>query len=93
MPIGFCTGRQLESFERNGLNEIVEKMDLDKKDKFLENLYLFGENGALGYDFNPQTQKFEEFYTPKNHRLYQVRLMIVKCIMQHKRIIKKIPLL
>ncbi len=62
MPIAFCTGRQLESFERNGLNEIVEKMDLDKKDKFLENLYLFGENGALGYDFNTQTQKFEEFY-------------------------------
>jgi hydroxymethylpyrimidine pyrophosphatase-like HAD family hydrolase len=62
MPIGFCTGRQLESFERNGLNEIVEKMDLGKKDKFLENLYLFAENGALGYDFSPQTQKFEEFY-------------------------------
>ena len=65
MPIGFCTGRQLESFERNGLNEIIDKMDLSKKDKFLENLYLFGENGAIGYDYNTKEQKFEEIYKVK----------------------------
>ncbi len=62
MPIGFCTGRQLESFERHGLDEILEQINDDKREKFLENLYLFAENGAVGYDFHPEKHKFEEFY-------------------------------
>jgi len=62
MPIGFCTGRQLESFERHGLDEILQQIDPSKQEKFLENLYLFAENGAVGYDFNIGQNKFEEFY-------------------------------
>ena len=33
MPIGFCTGRQLESFERHGLDEILQQIDKVKREK------------------------------------------------------------
>lgn len=65
MPIAFCTGRQLESFERHGLAILLEEIDEDKRDKFLQNLHLIAENGSMGYNFNPETHKFEEFYRAK----------------------------
>lgn len=62
MPIGFCTGRQLESFERRALSKLLEEVNDAEKPRFLENLYLFSENGAIGYDFNPKINDFEEIY-------------------------------
>lgn len=62
IPIGFCTGRQLESFEHRGLTELLREIDPAKRLPFLENLFLFAENGAIGYDFNTKKEVFEEFY-------------------------------
>lgn len=62
MPIAFCTGRQLESFEHHGLNELLNEIDPDHKAVFLENLYLVAENGAIGYFFDMKRGAFEEFY-------------------------------
>lgn len=53
MPIGFCTGRQLESFERRALVHLP---------LFMENVSLFAENGAIGYDYNSKGGGFEEMY-------------------------------
>lgn len=65
MPIAFCTGRQLESFERHGLAILLEEIDEKKREGFLKNLHLMAENGSMGYYFKPETQKFEEFYRAK----------------------------
>jgi len=62
MPIGFCTGRQLESFKRRALSKLLEEVNDEERPKFMENLYLFSENGAIGYDFNPKLGEFEEIY-------------------------------
>ncbi|MBP9771292.1 HAD-IIB family hydrolase [Candidatus Gracilibacteria bacterium] len=62
MPIGFCTGRQLESFERRALSKLLEHVSDEERPRFMENLYLFSENGAIGYDFNPAIKDFEEIY-------------------------------
>ncbi len=62
MPIGFCTGRQLESFRGHVLEELLEQIDSAHHDLFLKNLFLFGENGAIGYFFNTEIKDFEEFY-------------------------------
>lgn len=62
MPIGFCTGRQLESFERRALSKLLEQVNDEERPRFMENLYLFSENGAIGYDFNPAIKDFEEIY-------------------------------
>lgn len=62
MPIGICTGRQLESFEKRGLAELLKEVDDGKRPRFLQNLYLFAENGAIGYDFNDQIADFVELY-------------------------------
>lgn len=62
MPIGFCTGRQLESFERRALSKLLEQVNDEERPRFMENLYLFAENGAIGYDFNPKLKDFEKIY-------------------------------
>jgi HAD superfamily hydrolase (TIGR01484 family) len=62
VPIAFCTGRQLESFEEHGLKILLEEIDVPERQAFLENLYLMGENGAIGYFFNTNIDEFEEFY-------------------------------
>lgn len=62
MPIGFCTGRQLESFERRALSKLLEQVNDEERLLFMENLYLFSENGAIGYDFNPAIKDFEQIY-------------------------------
>jgi hydroxymethylpyrimidine pyrophosphatase-like HAD family hydrolase len=61
-PIAFCTGRQLESFEKRGLNAILKRIPEDKKIQILSNIFLIGENGSIGYFFNKKTKKFKEFY-------------------------------
>lgn len=62
MPIGFCTGRQIESFERRALSKLLEQVNDEERPRFVENLHLFAENGAIGYDFNPAIKDFEEIY-------------------------------
>ncbi len=62
MPIAFCTGRQLESFKRRALAHLLEEVDDHERSKFVENLYLFAENGAIGYDYNAEKADFEEMY-------------------------------
>jgi HAD superfamily hydrolase (TIGR01484 family) len=65
MPIAFCTGRQLESFEAHGLKYLQEEISPKNLEKFYENLFLFAENGAIGYQFNSTLDEFEEFYRVK----------------------------
>ncbi len=62
MPIAFCTGRQLESFERHGFEALIAEIKPSELHSFFENLYLFAENGAVGYSFNTDLDEFEEFY-------------------------------
>lgn len=62
MPIAFCTGRQLESFESRGFSELMKQVDSKMRRKFLENLFLFAENGAIGYLFDTVKDGFSEFY-------------------------------
>jgi len=62
MPIAFCTGRQKSSFEEHGLKIILSNIEVSKRQKFLENLYLISENGSIGYAFNTDTDEYEEFY-------------------------------
>lgn len=62
MPIAFCTGRQLESFEKNGLSSLLEGMNKEAQRKFQKNLCLIAENGAVGYAYNTSTDSYEEFY-------------------------------
>ncbi|MFH1284146.1 MAG: hypothetical protein ABIH78_00980, partial [Candidatus Peregrinibacteria bacterium] len=62
MPIAFCTGRQLESFEKRAIGFLVKEIDSHALQGFFENLYLFAENGAIGYRFNTDLDRFEEFY-------------------------------
>ncbi len=62
MPVGFCTGRQLESFMKRGFvvfDRILNSMPSEVRTTFLNNFHLMAENGAIGYKFD---QKFEEFY-------------------------------
>lgn len=54
MPVAFCTGRQLESFEEHAGSELISGLG--------NNLYLIAENGSVGYYFNAESGKFEEFY-------------------------------
>lgn len=62
MPIAFCTGRQLKSFEKRCLSRILPEIPPANREDFLENVYLMGENGAIGYFFNTDLDRFEEFY-------------------------------
>jgi len=62
-PISCCTGRQLESFEEHGLKALIEDIAPSELEIFLENLHLIAENGAVGYFFNTDLDKFEEFYS------------------------------
>lgn len=62
MPIAFCTGRQLESFEDHGLETLVKEISKHELESFFENLVLIAENGSIGYKFNSEIDAFEEFY-------------------------------
>ncbi len=62
IPIAFCTGRQLESFERRGLSELLKEIEPAYVKQFLKNLHLFAENGAIGYDFNLELNDFKQLY-------------------------------
>lgn len=65
MPIGICTGRQLESFIRRGLKSLLEEISSQDRPNFLKNLFLFAENGAVGYRYDVKADKFIEFYKKK----------------------------
>lgn len=70
MPIGFCTGRELASFVHRGFATLVKNIEKEHREKFLKNLFLFAENGAIGYEYNPNKADFEEFYRvvwPENY--------------------------
>jgi len=62
MPIAFCTGRQVESFKKHGLENFLKKIDEKKKNIFLENLFLMSENGSVGYRFDTKINDFKEIY-------------------------------
>lgn len=62
IPIAFCTGRQLESFEKRGLGHLIKEIKPNTRNKFLRNLFLFAENGAVGYFFDTKKGNFKEFY-------------------------------
>lgn len=62
MPIAFCTGRNLESFQENCLDVLLDEIDEKKRFPFLKNLFLMAENGSVGYDFDSHAEEFEEFY-------------------------------
>ncbi len=62
IPVAFCTGRQLESFEKHGLKTIIENIEASKRVDVLKNIFLIAENGSMGYFFNKNTQEYEEFY-------------------------------
>lgn len=60
-PIGICTGRQLESFLRR-FKSIQKDISRKYGVKTLENIYLLGENGAVGYYFDLKKNKYRIFY-------------------------------
>lgn len=62
IPIAFCTGRQLESFEKRGLGHLLKEIRPKERNKFLRNLFLFAENGAVGYFFDTKKGNFSQFY-------------------------------
>lgn len=62
IPIAFCTGRQLESFEKRGLGHLIAEIKPGERNKFLRNLFLFAENGAVGYFFDTKKGNFSQFY-------------------------------
>jgi len=62
IPVAFCTGRQKTSFEEHGLKIILSNIEVSKRQKFLENLYLISENGSIGYVFDTDTDEYKEFY-------------------------------
>ena len=62
MPIAFCTGRNLESFVRRGLDKFMAFLKADERDEVLKNVYLLAENGAVGYFYSTDKHDFEEFY-------------------------------
>ncbi|MFA6992213.1 MAG: hypothetical protein WC269_02945 [Candidatus Gracilibacteria bacterium] len=78
VPIAFCTGRQIESFRKHGLAEILVKLKPNEKEKFLKNLYLVSENGAIGYYFDKKKHDFKEFYRAKWPQKFMDRDKFIK---------------
>lgn len=64
VPIAFCTGRQLESFKRRGFKAILKSIS-PKDCKVLENIFLIGENGSMGYYYDKKICDYKEFYRAK----------------------------
>ena len=65
MPIAFCTGRQLESFQKRGLSAILKEIPRSEKKEILSNMFLLGENGSMGYYFDQKIGKYKEFSRAK----------------------------
>lgn len=80
MPIAFCTGRQLESFVRRGLTALIQEIKPEIRLPFMQNLFLFAENGTIGYEFDLQTEDFKEFYTAPWPTKFVVREYLQKVI-------------
>lgn len=62
IPIGICTGRQMDSFKKRGLGHLLSFVDEEQEENFLKNLFVLAENGAIGFVYNPEKAVFEEFY-------------------------------
>lgn len=65
VPIAFCTGRQLESFQKRGLSVILKAVPRAERKKILGNIFLLGENGSIGYFYDQKSGKYKEFYRAK----------------------------
>lgn len=65
MPIGFCTGRQLASFLRSGMDFLIAATADEERDRIFSNIFLMAENGAIGHFYNSESRIFEEFYRVK----------------------------
>jgi len=61
-PIACCTGRQMESFVRHGLNYFLDGISEDRRLGLLKNLHLIAENGSIGYFYDLEEDCFKEFY-------------------------------
>lgn len=59
VPLAFATGRSLESFLPK-LEQILKYSPDPEKSRI--NWHGIGENGALGYFYDPKTQDYKEFY-------------------------------
>jgi len=62
MPFAVCTGRNLDSFVRRGLDLFKDQIPAEDLDQFLSQLHLVAENGALGYFYDPKAGEFKQFY-------------------------------
>lgn len=62
VPIGFCTGRQMESLMRSGMEHLIGIVPEEDRAEVLKNIFLFAENGAMGYYFDVDKGQFEEIY-------------------------------
>jgi hydroxymethylpyrimidine pyrophosphatase-like HAD family hydrolase len=65
IPIAFCTGREIGSFVHGSFAVLLEQIERTKRFKFLENLFLFVENGSIGYRFDSDKGNFVELYRVK----------------------------
>jgi len=65
VPVAFCTGRQLESFQKRGLKEILKEIPKVGGENILGNIFLIGENGSIGYYFDKKKCDYREFYRAK----------------------------
>lgn len=65
VPVAFCTGRQLESFKKHGLVELVKYIPKKELNSVLKNIFLIGENGSIGYFFDTGIGDYKEFYRAK----------------------------
>lgn len=65
VPVAFCTGRQLESFKKHGLVELVKYIPKKDLDSVLKNVFLIGENGSIGYFYDTKIHDYKEFYRTK----------------------------
>lgn len=78
VPVAFCTGRQLESFKKHGLVELIKYIPKKELNSVLKNIFLIGENGSIGYYFDTEIEDYKEFYRAKwpNKLIEKEKLMI-----------------
>ncbi len=62
VPVAFCTGRAIGSFVHGSFAVLLEGIEEKKRLNFLKNLFLFVENGSIGYEFDSKKSTFAELY-------------------------------
>ena len=62
IPFSFCTGRDVISFRRDGLQTILDRLEPKDAKEVLSNLFYVGENGAVGYRYDLEANDLKQFY-------------------------------